>query len=129
MLFKASSFAALSCVKALPPVGAKWGFSTGIDGAPSGVFPPVQPEASLTLISERLLSLTLSCRVRGFLPSVPSGVISTGTGGGTKWVFPPVQPEVVPPVRAKWGYFHRHWRGTKWGFSTGAAGTSLSAII
>ena len=37
MLFKASSFAALSCVKALPPVGAKWGFSTGTGGAPSGV--------------------------------------------------------------------------------------------
>ena len=63
MLFKASvfllRFVVLRRFLLLVPSEV---ISTGTDGAPSGVFPPVQPEASLTLISERLLSLTLLLR-------------------------------------------------------------------
>jgi hypothetical protein len=120
MLFKACSFAALSCVKVLPPVGAKWVFPPALAGHQVEFLPPVQPEAPLTLISERLLSLTLSCCVRGFLPSVPSGVFPPALAGhqvgsfhrcsrklslpsGPSGVFPPAlaghQVEFLPPVQ------------------------------
>ena len=99
MLFKACSFAALSCVKVLPPVGAKWVFPPALAGHQVEFLPPVQPEAPLTLLSERLLSLTLLLRL-GLPPVSGKWGFSTGTGGA---------PSGVP--------------------STGAAGTSLDATI
>ena len=51
-----------------------------------GSLPRVPLVTSLLLLSERLMSLTLYCCVRGFLPSGLSGVTSTGSGGAPRGV-------------------------------------------